>query len=100
MTRSLQRLEDLQAFASKQQLESIFGVWRNPRTRRYNRLGGADILIIDDIQRVLFNNRLLTETDRYERLQLWVRKLDSSDYEMTGYFKKLRKDRKTRSYST
>ncbi len=70
------------------------GIHEQGGTRRNNRLGGADILIIDDIQRVLFNNRLLTETDRYERLQLWVRKLDSSDYEMTGYFKKLRKDRK------
>jgi hypothetical protein len=68
-TRREQKANDLIAFASIEPLENVFGCWRNPRTKKLNRLGGPDVLIIDDVQREVFKNALLSASQRRERLE-------------------------------
>lgn len=88
----MQRQIDLEEFAAQAPLKSVFGCWLNPRTGRHNRLGGRDILIIDDIQVAKYGKGILSASSRAERLQMWEKK--NGKYVRTKYYKDLIKNNK------
>lgn len=71
MKRNEQRLHDLHLFAKQTHIDSVYGYWKTPRTGNRNKLTGVDMLIIDDIQRIAFNNQLLTASRRRDLLQIY-----------------------------
>jgi hypothetical protein len=86
MSRVDKRKAGLIAFASEKPLKGVFGVWQNPHTGRFNRLCGEDILVIDDVQQETFGLRMLSQSERDDRL---------TRHEPIGRFQYRQRQRKT-----